>query len=175
VATSPGRILIVCAGIALGQAWAFADPQSGKPGADAKAAQAKPAIQKIAPGCAPAVTMLEQSFQALAGGGLRDAVVWVDDVDSGWRGSFRPFNVYVVTGKVYPPFQLKQGQLGRDAFAKLTNDSYNMERAGPLVITPEARAGSLRFMQDGRGFTLKVLGVKESTFARDSVTVQLCW
>ena len=164
--SAAGRALVLCAGVALGQSWALAGEQA------VKAGPAMPArVQKAAGGCGQAVTLPDASFQALSG--VRDTTVWVDDIDSGLGGRFSPFEVYVVTGKVYAPFQLKQGKLGRDAFRKLTAGNYNAQVSGPLVI--RSGTGDLRFVQDGRSYTLRVLGVAPSTFNRDTITVQLCW
>jgi hypothetical protein len=164
-----GRALVVCAGVALGHPWAMAarGDQAAKPGAPMQAR-----VQKVAAGCSPSVAIPDESFQSLQG--VRDATVWVDDIDSGLSGRFSPFEVYVVTGKVYAPFQLKQGKLGRDAFRKLTSGNYNAQRFGPLVV-PTSGTGQLPFVQDGRQYTLRVLGVTASTFNRDTLTVQVCW
>ena len=167
--SAAGRALVVCAGVALGQAWTLA-------GGSEQAAKVAPSMQaraqKTAGGCGPSVTMPDESFQALQG--VRDTTVWVDDIDSGLSGRFSPFQVFIVTGKVYAPLQLKQGKLGRDAFQKLTTGNYNTQRFGPLVV-PSSGKGQLSFVQDGRPYTLRVLGVASSTFNRDTITVQLCW
>jgi hypothetical protein len=160
-------MLVVCAGVALGQAWALAGEQSATP---ARAVQAR--AQRTASGCGQAVVMPDESFQALQD--VRDAAVWVDDIDSGLSGQFNPFQVYVVTGKVYAPFQLKQGKLGRDAFQRLTGGNYNTRRFGPLLV-PASGTGQLPFVQDGRQYVLRVLRVTAATFNRDTITVQLCW
>ena len=116
--------------------------------------------------------MPDASFRALEG--VRDASVWVDEIDSGLLGGFEPFAVYVVTGKLYAPFQLKQGKLGRDNFRKYTEKNYNTQPQGPLTISKDRPSGQLGFVQDDRRFTLKV-SVQPSTFDRDTVTIQLCW
>jgi hypothetical protein len=164
--SAAGRALVVCAGVALGQAWALADQATkAAPGMQAR-------VQKAASACGPSITMPDESFQALQG--VRDTTVWVDDIDSGLSGRFNPFQVFVVTGKVYAPFQLKQGKLGRDAFQKLTSGNYNAQRFGPLNV-PSSGTGQLSFVQDGRPYVLRVLRVAPSTFNRDTITVQLCW
>jgi hypothetical protein len=160
---------VVCAGVALGQAWTVAarGEQSSKV---APPTQAN-VQQKGASGCGQPFAMPDESFVTLAG--VRDTTVWVDDVDSGLSGRFNPFPVYVVTGKVYAPFQLRQGKLGRDAFRKLTNGNYNAQLFGPLVV--KGGPAQLSFVQDGRGYTLRVLNVAASTFKGDTITIQLCW
>jgi hypothetical protein len=155
----PGRLgatLALCAGVALGP----------------------PMVQKAAPvqpGCTAAVVVPDASFVALSGGGLRDASVWIDDIDSGLSGRFLPFEVYVVTGRVSAPFTLKQGKLTRDAFLKFTGGNYNTVVQKPIVVDTGRRQGQRAFTQDGRTFTLKVLDVQASTFTRDTITIQLCW
>ena len=126
-----------------------------------------------ASGCGAAFTMPDASFRALEG--VRDASVWVDDIDSGLLSGFEPFEVYVVTGKLYAPFQLKEGKLGRDNFRKYTAKNYNTQPQGPLRIVDSHPKGQLAFVQDDRRFLLKVSSVQPSTFDRDTITIQLCW
>jgi hypothetical protein len=159
-----GTALALCAGVALGQPWAFAEAQT--PGR---------APRQAPPGCTSAVVVPDASFVALSGGGLRDASVWIDDIDSGLSGRFLPFEVYVVTGRVSAPFTVKQGKLSRDAFLKFTNGNYNTVVAKPIVVDAGRRQGQRTFTQDGRAYTLKVLDVQAATFTRDTITIQLCW
>ena len=166
---------MAAAGIALAQAWIVAAGQA-KPAAPAVQVRQKaaPAAKGAgAPGCGASFVMPNASFRVLEG--IRDASVWVDDIDSGLVRGFAPFQVYVVTGKLYAPFQLKQGKLGRDNFRKYTANNYNTQPHGPLTIADTQPTGQLGFVQDGRRFTLKVTGVQPSTFDRDTVTLQLCW
>ena len=191
-----GRALMVAAGIALGQAWlAGQQKPAPKPGSQpaakaaapasmpsikatvpaAQVAQKAPANRTSGPGCTPPFTVPDESFKTLTGDGLRDAAIWVDDIDSGVFGGFEPFEVYVVTGRLYAPFQLAQGKLGKDNFRKYTKGNYNTMSQGPLVVTQERPVGQLGFVQDDRRFSLRVTGVKPSTWDRDAITVQLCW
>ena len=147
---------------------------SAKPAAPAVKAQQKPASKGAgAPGCGTPFVMPDASFRALDG--VRDASVWVDDIDSGVVRGFAPFAVYVVTGKLYAPFQLKQGKLGRDNFRKYTAGNYNTQPQGPLTISDTQPRGQLVFVQDDRRFTLRVTSVQPATFDRDTITLQLCW
>jgi hypothetical protein len=150
-----GTIAVLCAGLALGQMWTHA--------------------QSAPHGCGPATSVGDAAFYPLTGGGLRDAAVWIDDVDSGLSGRFLPFEVYVVTGRVSAPFSLKEGKLSRGAFLKVTGGNYNTIVAKPIVVDKDTRRGERSFTQGGRTFTLKVLGVQAATFSRDTVTLQLCW
>ena len=176
------RALVAAAGIALAQAWVLAGGQAKPAGRQAKPAAETAQMQlKRAPaekgagasGCSAEFTMPGASFRALAG--VRDASVWVDDIDSGLLGGFAPFEVYVVTGKLYAPFQLKEGKLGPDNFRKYTANNYNTQPQGPLRIVDTHPRGQLTFVQDDRRFTLKVTSVQPSTFDRDTLTIQLCW
>ena len=170
-----GRALVVAAGIALAPtalAGAQAKPASVQPAATRPAAP-KSAPAKGTPGCGTPFVMPDESFRTLDG--VRDASLWVDDIDSGLFGGFDAFDVYVVTGKLYAPFQLKHGKLGRDNFRKYTARNYNTVTQGPLAITSARPRGELAFTQDARSFTLRVTGVQPSTFDRDTITVQLCW
>jgi hypothetical protein len=169
------RGLLAAAGIALAQAWTLAGGQA-KPAAPAVQVEPKkgPAEKgAAASGCGAAFTMPDAAFRALEG--VRDASVWVDDIDSGLLGGFEPFEVYVVTGKLYAPFQLKEGKLGPANFRKYTANNYNTQPQGPLRIVDTHPKGQLAFVQDGRRFLLKVTSVQPSTFDRDTITVQLCW
>ena len=157
-------VLIAAAGIAIAQVWLQAGGQ-GKP----DAGKAKPA----ASGCGAAFTMPAASFRTLEG--VRDASVWADDIDSSLLGGFKPFEVYVVTGKLYAPFQLKEGKLGRDNFRKYTEKNYNTQTQGPLTIADSHPRGQLAFVQDDRRYVLKVTSVQPSTFDKDTITIQLCW
>ncbi|MEO5823398.1 MAG: hypothetical protein ABIT71_23080 [Vicinamibacteraceae bacterium] len=173
------RAIVAVAGIVLAQAWILAGGQdkavSGKPAG--KAMQVQQAPQKgaapPAPGCGKPFVVPDESFRVLDG--VRDASVWVGDIDSGLLGGFDPFDIYVVTGRLYAPFQLKQGKLGRDNFRKYTANNYNTVRQGPLTLSDQRPRGDLPFTQDERRFTLKVTGIQPSTFGRDTITVQLCW
>ena len=162
-------VLIVAAGIALAQVWL-----SGQGSGQGSGPQ-KQTVKTSGPGCTPAFTIPDESFRTLTGGGLRDAAIWVDDIDSGLFGGFEPFEVYVVTGRLYAPFQLAQGKLGKDNFRKYTKGNYNTMPQGPLVITPQRPVGQLGFVQDERRFSLRVTGVRPSMWDRDSITAQLCW
>ena len=168
------RALVAAAGIALAQAWLLAGGQA-QPAALAVQAKKKAPAEKgaVGPGCRPAFTMPNSAFHALDG--VRDASVWVDDIDSSVLGGFQPFEVYVVTGKLYAPFQLKQGKLVRENFRKYTANNYNTQLQGPLRIVDTHPRGQLAFVQDDRRFTLKVTSVEPSSFDRDTITIQLCW
>ena len=167
-----GATLALCAGVALGQAWAFAEPQRPGVAPRAMAPQQAPAIP---PGCGEKMLVPDASFVALSGGGVHDASVWIDDIDSGLSGRFAPFEVYVVTGRVSAPFTLPQGKLSRDGFLKFTGGNYNTVVEKPIVVDDGTRRGQRAFTQGGRTFTLRVLDVQASTFTRDAVTIQLCW
>lgn len=183
-----GRVLVVAAGIVLAQAWGLAggqskpeaarpmlrvDPVARQKGEPAKGAPAKAVSPPPKPGCGTPFVMPDESFRILDD--VRDASLWVDDIDSGLFGGFDAFDVYIVTGRLYAPFQLKHGKLGRDNFRKYTANNYNTVKQGPLAISSARPHGDLVFTQDGRTFTLKVTRVQPSTFDRDTITVQLCW
>jgi hypothetical protein len=169
------KALVVMVGIGLAQPWTSAGGQAkpANPAVQVQQKQAPATKGHRGPGCGESFAMPDASFRALEG--VRDASVWVDEIDSGLLGGFEPFAVYVVTGKLYAPFQLKQGKLGRDNFRKYTANNYNTQPHGPLTIADTQPTGQLGFVQDGRRFTLKVTGVQPSTFDRDTVTLQLCW
>ena len=169
------RALVTVAGIALASSWTLAGGQAKSAAAAVRLQQKAPPSAKaaMASGCGAPFTMPDASFRALEG--VRDASVWVDDIDSGLLSGFQPFAVYVVTGKLYAPFQLKEGKLGHDNFRKYTANNYNTQPQGPLTIIETQPRGQLVFVQDDRRFTLKVTSVQPSTFDRDTVTMQLCW
>ena len=172
---SLSRALVAAAGIALAQVWTLAGAQTKPDTRAVQVQQRTPPAAKSAgrPGCGAPFVMPDASFRTLAG--VRDASVWVDDIDSGLFGGFEAFEIYVVTGRLYAPFQLPQGKLGRANFRKYTANNYNTQPQGPLTLTPAQPKGQLGFVQDDRRFTLKVTGVQPSTLDRDSVTLQLCW
>jgi hypothetical protein len=173
-----GRLVVLVAGIGLGQAWLIAGAQKPAGSADLKPAPMaqKSVGEKVSgPGCSERIVVPDESFRALQGGGLRDASVWVDDIDTGLFGGYQPFNVFVVTGRLYAPFQLAEGKLGRDNFVKFTAKNYNTVTQGPLVVSMEHPQGQLGFVQDDRRYSLRVVEVQTSTFNRDAIIVQVCW
>ena len=167
--------LAAALGLALAPSWTLAGGRE-KPAAPAVQVQQQKAPAAKgggAPGCREPFTMPDASFRTLEG--VRDASVWIDDIDSGLLSGFAPFEVWVVTGKLYAPFQLKEGKLGHDNFRKYTANNYNTQPQGPLTIADTNPKGQLAFVQDDRRFMLKVTSVQPSTFDRDTVTIQLCW
>jgi hypothetical protein len=179
-------VILVTVAVTLAQAAALVGAHAkGGPGEQIKAVppatsgvQVQPQPSKKggprpAHGCGKPFVMPDESFRTLDD--VRDASLWVDDVDSGLLGGFDPFEIYVVTGRLYAPFQLRQGKLGRDNFRKYTANNYNTLRQGPLTLSSERPRGDLAFTQDDRRFTLKVTAIQPSTFGRDTITVQLCW
>jgi hypothetical protein len=169
------------AGIALAQAWAGVWAQT--PAGQKKGAPVTPAVQvqqaavkKTAtpsPGCGQPFVMPDESFRVLDD--VRNAGLWVDDIDSGLLGGFDPFEIYVVTGRLYAPFQLRQGKLKRASFRTYTANNYNTVPQGPLTLSAQRPRGEMPFAQGDRRFTLKVIGIQPSTLNRDTITVQLCW
>jgi hypothetical protein len=181
---SLGRAVLVSAGIALAQTSVQTveqpKPMLAKPVIQT---QREPTVQRgdqkqrgaPAPGCGNAFTIPDQSFRALDKDRVRDASVWVDDIDSGLLSGFDAFKVFVVTGRLYAPFQLTQGRLERQNFVKYTTNNYNTLSQGPLTLSDQQPQGELSFTQDGRQFRIKVSNVHASTFGHDTVSVQLCW
>jgi hypothetical protein len=180
-AAGVSRAIVAAAGIALAQAWtlagAQAPPAQKTPVPVAPAVQAQPAtIRKAAPrppGCGQPFVMPDESFRMLDD--VRNASLWVDDIDSGLFGGFDPFEIYVVTGRLYAPFQLRHGKLTRASFRTYTADNYNTLRQGPLTLSAQRPQGEIAFSQDDRRYTVKVIGIQPSTLDRDTITVQLCW
>jgi hypothetical protein len=184
---APTLVRILVAVVALAPAWTLVGAQTkGRPGGQSttapppatSAVQVQPAAARrgaapVAPGCGTPFVMPDESFRALDG--VRDASLWVDDIDAGLFGGFGPFEIYVVTGRLYAPFQLRQGKLGRDNFRRYTANNYNTLRQGPLTLSSQRSRGDLAFTQDDRRFRLKITGIQPSTFDRDTITAQLCW
>jgi hypothetical protein len=123
--------------------------------------------------CSPPLRVQNKSFQQL-GPPSKFAYVWVDDIGSKLFGGFDPFDIFVVTGTAYSPFQAVRGPMERGALMKLTSN-YNARRSEPLRVTPQNVPNARLPFTDLNGrFYLKVLQVEPSTLGKDVVTVQLC-
>jgi hypothetical protein len=124
--------------------------------------------------CGTALDVPNKSFQAL-GPPTRTSFVWVDDIASKLFGSYDPFEIYVVTGQVFPPFKATTGSLEREAFLRLTQGDYNARRTGPLRLSAKGLPAELPFVEGKQSYRLRVTKVTASTFGSDLVTVQVCW
>jgi len=133
------------------------------------------AVQAQGGRCAPPVRIENKSFRQLDPP-ARLSYVWVDDIGSKFLGGFDPFDIYVVTGQAYAPFQAPSGPLERGAFLRLTQDAYNVRRHGPMRVMPQNRATArLDFANGKNRFFLKVVDVQTSYVGNDVAVVQLCW
>jgi hypothetical protein len=125
--------------------------------------------------CGSPTRIPQGSFQAL-GDAAPFAYVWVDDIVSRLTGGFNPFDVYVVTGSVAPPFQAPSGRMNRGAFLSLTKGRYGVSLFGPVKVS-DATGGlpSLPFNTAKGQFSLRVVQVHAVRFGDgNAVTVQLC-
>lgn len=123
------------------------------------------------------VRVMEQSFQQLPNPS-RNAYVWVDDIDSRILGGYHPFQVYVLMGGTYSPFQAKSGRLDRATFERLSKSTYNGTVIGPLTVTADSvQAGKavLKFTSGGYTCVLKILSVTSRLFNGDALQLQMCW
>jgi len=128
--------------------------------------------------CLPARDLSQKSFVRIDGLGLKFAFVWVDDIQSKLVGGYDPFDVFVVTGKIYSPFEMATGKLERDAFERLTKPGRNIDRFGPLTVPsafPRGQAPTLRFATASGKYQVRLTAVKPARFGgEDLVTYQVC-
>jgi hypothetical protein len=76
---------------------------------------------------------------------LTNAYVWVDNIDSKLFGGYDPFDVYVLVGRIYPPFSTNIGKLSSGGFLRLSDPKkdVNNDLTGPLRV-PAALKGELK-------------------------------
>jgi hypothetical protein len=128
--------------------------------------------------CLNEVDVPQNSFARIDGPGLKFTYVWVDAIQSKLVGGYDPFEVFVITGKLYSPFEMATGTLDRAAFERLSRPSRNIERFGPFRVPVSISSNQppvFRFSADSRPFQLRTTGVKVSRFGGQSVaTIQVC-
>jgi hypothetical protein len=141
------------------------------------AASAGAAPQPRGSDCLASLELPQKSFRRLDGLGLKFAFAWVDDIESKVLGGYSPFDLFIVTGRIFSPFELPRGTLERAAFERLSAPNQNIERTGPLRVPNSfspAQPPALRFNNAGATYQLRVLAVKASRMGDDAVTIQVC-
>jgi hypothetical protein len=138
---------------------------------------AQPAAQRNG-NCLPARDLPQKTFQRVDGLDLKFAFVWVDDIQSNFVGGYDPFDLFVVVGRVYSPFEMASGKLERGAFERLSRPGRNLERFGPLTVPasfPPRQPPTLRFTSGSGRYQVRAIGVKPARFGgEDLVTIQVC-
>jgi hypothetical protein len=128
--------------------------------------------------CLPPADLTQKSFVRIDGLGLKNTFVWVDDIQSKFVGGYDPFDVFVVTGKLYSPFEMSAGKLERSAFDRLSRPNKNIDRFGPFRVPASfapAQPPTFRFSVDSKPYTLRTPTVKPARFGgEDIVTIQVC-
>jgi hypothetical protein len=123
--------------------------------------------------CSRPTTVAAQSFQQLPSP-TKFAYVWVGEIRPGGYGSYNPFEVQVIVGRTFPPFQAPSGMLDRASLDRVVGAAYNTTRS-PLTVTADAVGASraqVQFTSGDRPFTLKVVSVNAKAPSAD---VQVCW
>jgi hypothetical protein len=127
------------------------------------------AAEVAAQPCSKPVPVSSQSFQQLPDP-TKYAFVWVGEM----RPGPGPFEVQVIVGQTFAPFQAPRGVLDRASLDRVVGAAYNTTRY-PLSVAPDA-AGTSRaqtaFTSGGRPFTLKIVSVNAKASTAD---VQVCW
>ena len=128
--------------------------------------------------CLPARDLPQKTFMRLDGLDLKFTYVWVDDIQSKFVGGYDPFDLFVVVGRVYSPFEMSSGKLERGAFERLSRPGRNLERFGPLTVPasfPPREPPTLRFTSGSGRYQVRTIGVKPARFGGDDiVTIQVC-
>lgn len=143
----------------------------------ALALAAQPSAQRTG-NCLAARDLPQKTFLRLDGLDLKFAFVWVDDIQSKFVGGYDPFDLFVVVGRVYSPFEMSSGKLERGAFERLSRPGRNLERFGPLTVPASfapREPPTLRFTSGSDRYQVRAIGVKPARFGGDDVvTIQVC-
>ena len=130
------------------------------------------------PNCLAPIDLAQKSFARIDGLGLRNTFIWVDDIQSKFVGGYDPFDVFVVTGKLYSPFQMPTGKLERRAFERLSQPDKSISRFGPFRVPAsfsQSQPPTFRFTVDSKPYQLRTPAVKPGRFGGEGmVTIQLC-
>jgi hypothetical protein len=128
--------------------------------------------------CQNEMNVAQKSFARIDGPGLKFTYVWVDAIQSKLVGGYDPFDVFIVTGKLYSPFEMRTGTLDRAAFERLSKPGRNIERFGPFRVPASISSSQpavFRFSVDSKPYQLRTTGVKVSRFGGESgATIQAC-
>lgn len=135
-------------------------------------------LQRSRDECMPPRDLAQKSFARIDGLDLKFAFVWADDIQSKFVGGYDPFDVFVVTGRIYSPFEMSSGKLERPAFERLSRPSRNIERFGPFSVPtalPRDRPAAFGFESGGARYELRVTAVRPARFGGEGVmTYQVC-
>jgi hypothetical protein len=127
--------------------------------------------------CLPARDLAQKSFARIDGLGLRFTFVWVDDIQSKLVGGYDPFDLFVVAGKLYSPFEMSSGKLERSAFERLSGGK-GIDRFGPFKVPASFAANqppTFPFTSESKKYQLRATAVKPARFGgEDLVTIQVC-
>lgn len=127
-----------------------------------------------APGgsCGAPFRVVQSSFQRLS---ARNAFVWVDGIQSGFTGGYSPFQIVVVVGSAYPPFNADQGRLDANGFARLMKSAYGVTRANATVSPAAVKTGlAVPFTAAQQKHILRVVSVQASMSGDSAVTAMVC-
>jgi hypothetical protein len=128
--------------------------------------------------CQKEMDVAQKSFARIEGPDLRFTYVWVDTIQSKLVGGYDPFDVFIVRGKLYSPFEMSTGTLDRAAFERLSRPGRNIERFGPFRVPASISSNQpavFRFSVDSKPYQLRTTGVRVSRFGGQSVaTIQAC-
>jgi len=120
--------------------------------------------------CGSPVMVYENTFKRLD---ARNAYVWVDDISSDGRRSYKPFQIVVVVGTAYAPFRAEEGRLDRRGFDSLMKSAYGLTQSnGTVSDAGLARGIGIRFTSARQTFELRVASVNPGR--NDAVRLQLC-
>ena len=123
--------------------------------------------------CSKPFSVAAQSFQQLPGP-TKFAYVWVGEIGSGSYGTYKSFEVQVIVGRTFPPFQAPRGMLDRASLERVIGAAYNTARI-PFKVTPDAvgaQRAQIGFTSADRPFTLRVMSVNAKGATTD---MQVCW
>jgi hypothetical protein len=130
--------------------------------------------------------VLNKTFQRLSApakpwnASLANAFVWVDNINSRIFGGYEPFDVYILVGRIYPPFSSNNGRLTRDAFLRLSDakKDLNNNRTGPIRVpatfTGEQRLAPAFAIGKGRFFLRAVRMQLQRMGDNERIVLRVC-
>lgn len=135
-------------------------------------AVALPAAGLAVETCGTPFRVAQKSFKRLD---AKNAYVWVDDIESGIRRGYSPFQIAVVVGSAYPPFRADEGRLERSAFESFVKGAYGITRTNGTVSEAAVKSGAaVSFTSAKQAFVLRVVSVNTSMGGEDAVMLKLC-
>jgi hypothetical protein len=119
--------------------------------------------------CGARFEVVQRHFQKINHPAFEGLYFYTGDIHSSVMG-FSPFDLFLVSGKVYPPFSKDKGRLKEPDFFNLFKNDQAFTVTPLRISHPQ---GSVKFSVQGAAFTVNY-SVKPAWFADDKIQVQVC-